>query len=126
MVYDLAWRVYYGIWYGFAGTALYMVWPGGPRMVYSMAWWASHGIMVWPCVPCMGYGTVLRALHGIVWPSGHRMVEPGGHRMAYCYGLAGKAWYSIWYGLVDMAWYMVWPGGQGMVYDMAWWARHDI
>ena len=55
-------------------------------MVYSMAWWATHGIMVWPGEPGMGYGMALRASHGIVWPGVHRMI----------YGIAWRASYGIW------------------------------
>ena len=80
----MALRAWYGIWFGLAsifgiwcglvGFAWCLVWPGGPRMVYIMAWRASHGIMVWPGGPGMGYDVVLRASHGIVWPCGHRLV----------------------------------------------------
>ena len=93
-------------------------------MVYSMAWRASHGIMVWLDGPGMGYVMALRVLHGIVWPGGHRMV----------YGIALRESHCLWLwpgrqgmGLVivyGMAWYMVLPGGQGMVYGMYWLARH--
>ena len=38
---------------------------GGPRMIYSLAWRASHGIMVWADGPDRGYGMALQALHGI-------------------------------------------------------------
>ena len=54
--------VYYGlvgmVWIDLASMLRCMVWLGGPRMVYSMAWRASHGtcIMVWPDGPSMGYG----------------------------------------------------------------------
>ena len=40
-----------------------IVWPGGPRKVYSMAWPASHDIMVWSGVSGMGYGMALRVSH---------------------------------------------------------------
>ena len=53
-------------------------------MLYSMAWLASHGIMVWSSEPGIGYGMALRASHGIAWP--------GGHRMVYGFGLTGNAW----------------------------------
>ena len=43
-------------------------------MTYSMAWRASHSIMIWPGVPDMGYGMALRESHNIVWPEGYRMV----------------------------------------------------
>ena len=35
MVYGIAWRTSYGIWYGMAGIAWSMVWPG---MVYGMVY----------------------------------------------------------------------------------------
>ena len=65
MVYGLALRACYGIWYGMAGIAWCMVWPRESRLVYSMAWRASHGIIVCSGRPDMGYLMTLRALHGI-------------------------------------------------------------
>ena len=62
-------------------------------MLYSMAWRASHGIMVWPGGPGMGYGRlcghrmVKYGLVGITW----YMIWSGGHHMEYGYGLAGNA-----------------------------------
>ena len=55
-------------------------------MVYNMAWWASHGIMIWPVGPGMGYGMDLWASHGIVWHGGQRIV----------YGMAWRASHGIW------------------------------
>ena len=52
-------------------------------MAYSMAWWASHGIMVWPG---MHGGHHMVLWYGMIWG----MVWPGGHRIVY--GLAGNAW----------------------------------
>ena len=34
----MAWGPWHGICYGLAGITWYMVWPGGHRMVYGMAW----------------------------------------------------------------------------------------
>ena len=54
----------------------------------------------------------------VVWPDGHGMV----------YGMAWRAWHSIWYGLKmhGIAWFMVWPCGPRMLYSMAWRASHGI
>ena len=38
MIYGMDWRPLHGICYGLAGITRYMVWPGGHRMVYGMAW----------------------------------------------------------------------------------------
>ena len=79
-------------------------------MVYSMAWQASHGIMVWPGGPGMGYGMALRASHSIVWPGRHHLL----------YGMSWRALHSIW----------LRPGRQGMgldiVYGIAWRARNYV
>ena len=70
MVYSMAWQAlhgimvwpglaWHGIWYGVAGIAWYMVWPGGHHMVYGSArhgachsiWYGLAGMawcMVWP------------------------------------------------------------------------------
>ena len=75
-------------------------------MVYSMAWRASHGIMVWSGGPGMGYDMALRASHGIVWSGGHRMVYSMAWRTLHCICLC------------------LWPARQGMglgvVYGMVW------
>ena len=113
MVYGIAWRASHGVWYGLAGLAWLIVWPGGRCMVL---WYVLVGL-AWDMAFLAAialYSMVLRTSHGI-W-----------------YGMAGIALYmvmawqtrrwachSVWYGLVGMAWYIVWPGGQGMVYDMA-------
>ena len=34
----LPYQAWHGIWYGLAGMALFMVWPGGHGMVFGMAW----------------------------------------------------------------------------------------
>ena len=38
MIYGMAWQPWHGIRYDLAGITWYMVWPGGHRMVYGMAW----------------------------------------------------------------------------------------
>ena len=75
MMYGLAWRACYGIWYGLAGLAWYIVWL-----------LASHGIMVWPGELSIGYGLALRVSPSKVWPGGHRMV----------YGMAWRVPRGIW------------------------------
>ena len=59
-------------------------------MVYSMAWQASHGIMVWPGGSGMGYGMALRASHGIVWAGRQGM------GLGIVYGMAWRARHDIW------------------------------
>ena len=41
MVYGMA---LHGIWYGLAGMAWYMAWPGMYCMVYGMALWVGHDV----------------------------------------------------------------------------------
>ena len=56
IVYGMALRCMasHSVWYGLAGLACYIVWPGGHRMVL---WYGLAGL-VWD----------------MVWPCGHRMV----------------------------------------------------
>ena len=70
MAWYLVWpgRAWHGIQYylGRHGMiyGMYVVWPGGNNMVYSMAWWAWHGIF---------YGLTGMAWY-MLWPGGHGMV----------------------------------------------------
>ena len=94
-----------------------MVFPGGHRKVYGMAWQASQ-------VYCM---TWHGAWHGIWYGLAGMacyMVWPGGHGMVY--GLAWREYYGIWSGLAGTVWCMVWPGGPRMVYCMTCRASHGI
>ena len=73
--------------HGMVSMLWYMVWPGGhrmlygmawrTRMVYSMAWQALFGIMTWPGWAWHGIWYGLRASHGIY------------------YGLVGIIWYMV-------------------------------
>ena len=56
-------------------------WTGGHRMVYGMAWRASHGIWLWSGRQGMGLGIV--------------------------YGMAWRAYHGIWYGLAGKEWFML-------------------
>ena len=137
------WPVGHGIVYGMAWRCIasHGVWR--PRMLYSIAWRASHGIMVWPGGPGMWYGMAWQASHSIVWPGGHHMVYdmawrashstciwlwPGRQGMGLCIvcSMTWRAWHGIWYGLAVKGLCMVWPGAHGMVYGMAWRSWHDI
>ena len=62
----MIWPAEHVIWYGLVGITRCMVWPVGPRTVYSMVWRAAHGIMVWPD---MGLGIV----YGMAWRAWHGM-----------------------------------------------------
>ena len=98
MVYGMDWRASHGImvwpdmWYGMALRVSHgIVWPGGHRMAYGMAWQARH--WVWHSI---WYG-----LAGMAW----YMVCPGGHGMVY--EMSWRARNGVWYGLVGKAWCMV-------------------
>ena len=67
-------------------------------MVYSMAWRASHGIIVYPG---MGYSIALRASHGIVGLASIAWY------MVMAWQTRHWAWHSILYGLAGKAWCMV-------------------
>ena len=115
-----------GMGYGMALRASHgVVWPRRHRIVYGMAWWASHGIWLWPGRQDMGlgivYGMAWWAWHGIWYGLAGKewcMVWPGGH--SWIYGMAWRPWNGICYGLGGITWYMVWPGGHRMVHGMAW------
>ena len=59
MVYGMTWRVVAYIWYGLAGKALYMVWPGVHDIVHGYGLTGMAWYMLWPG----GYGMVC----GMVW-----------------------------------------------------------
>ena len=107
----MAWQTWHCIWYGLAGMAWYMLWPGRAwrgiwyylgrhGIVYGMAWWAWYGI-------CYGLTGIWYGLADMAW----YMVLAGGHDIVYC-----MAWRV-------MVWLMVWPGGQwhGLWYGLANW-----
>ena len=93
-------------WYkvrpGKAWGASYIVWPGGPRMlygmvlratmVYGMAWQAWRGIynMVWQSMAWWAPHGMWFGLMGMAW-----------------HGMAWRGWHWKRYGLVGMASYMV-------------------
>ena len=80
----MAWSASHGArhskWYGLAGMAEYMVWPGGQGMVYI-----GNGII---------YGMARRSWHGAMY-----MPWPGRHHMVY--GMAWRTSHGIWYGLAS-------------------------
>ena len=79
---------YYGL--TMHGIAWCIVWPSGPHMLYSMAWWASHGIMVWPGGPGLGYGMALQTSHGIwLWPGREDM------GLGIVCSMTWRAWHGI-------------------------------
>ena len=109
-----AWPAWHGIWYVLVGLAWYMVCPGGPGMVYGIAWRGMGWYMVWPGgMTCIWYGLSGMALY-MVWYSGYGMI----------YGVTWRAWHDKWYGLVGVGWYMVLPGEYRMVDGVAW--RDDM
>ena len=85
----MAWRASHGVWYGLAGLALYIVWSGGHCMVlwYVLAW-----DMVWPCGHRMVQYGGHRMVYGIAWRASHGMLLwPGRQGMGL--GIAcGMAW----------------------------------
>ena len=97
MIYDLAgmarymtWSDRYSIWFSLASMLWYMVWPGEPCMVCSMACQASHGT-VWPGRHYMIYGMAWQASNGI-W------LKPGrqGIGLGIVYGIAWRARNGVW------------------------------
>ena len=120
----------HGIWYGLAGLACYKVWPGvhrvvlwyglGPGMGNGMALPASHGI-VGPGGHRMVYSVAWRASHcKWLWPGRQSM------GLGIVCSIAWRAWHGIWYDLACKEWCMVGPGAHGMIYGMAWRSWHGI